>query len=100
MRSKAFNAISHAYLSLILFSSLLLPLHAAEAKPAADTTPENPVFARINDTVIHFDEFTLIFRNAVRNKFSGLRYSCANCKKDSSSVGMVNRTVACAFAST
>lgn len=62
MHLKMFNAVSLACLSLLFLSPLNLSL-------SAETGPAKSVFARINDQVIHFDEFKVIFGNAVRNKF-------------------------------
>lgn len=60
---KAFIAVSCACLSLLLFTALPQTIHAA------DTTLDNPVFAKINDRVIYYNEFYAIFKNAIRNKY-------------------------------
>lgn len=36
---------------------------------AVEVVPDNPVFARINERTIHYDEFMDIFRSAVRYKY-------------------------------
>ncbi|MCH7880266.1 MAG: peptidylprolyl isomerase [Proteobacteria bacterium] len=48
---------------------LILVITSWPAISAQDTTSQNPVFARINDRIILYDEFMDIFRAAVRYKY-------------------------------
>ena len=55
-------------------STLRLPFFIAliictSSLPAVDDVPDNPLFARINERTIYYDEFMDIFRSAVRYKY-------------------------------
>lgn len=66
MRSKAYIAVPFTWLSLLI---IIFILPTIPSLAATDQNDSNPVFARINDKVIRYNEFQLIFRNAVRNKY-------------------------------